>query len=453
MGNFLTQNLFLPISHWRRKRRADKREVFRFYQQGLKLRRLAENWRHEKKQEWILQSLQYAIHRASQETVYYRDLLEKVGINSARDLSFDDFAKFPVLEREDIQKAGDDLITNAIPKGKLVKDSTGGSTGTPTQIWLGAEEIGWKESGIDFSLEKIGVPLGARKAYFWGHHLDPHAGESLKEQIKSFAANERYFDCFRLSPEVFEKYNREFEKYAPDCIIAYASALGQFAEYLREKNIKPKNYPKICFVTGAEKLYENHRQAIEEVFEKPVFERYGGRDFGGAAIQTNPSENLFYEIDWMWALVEPEDETEENSAILVTKLHADAMPMIRYRVGDIAEFPAKSKSGHPSFWLNKIVGRDLDRIWLPDGKCVHAIEIPHLLKDFSLREFVLIQDEDYSIHLQIVPKNNFIAEDANKIERIITANLPNLPFELKKVKEISKTKANKWRPVISKVKR
>ncbi len=452
MGNFLTQNLFLPIARRRRKRRAEMREVFKFYEEGMNFRRASVNWSVEQKRDWILEKLRFSVRRAARETVYYRELFEKINFDAERDFNFDDFAKLPVLERENIHDAGDDLISSSIPKENLVKDATGGSTGTPTQIWLGAEEIGWKESGVDFALEKIGVPAGSRTAYFWGHHLDPQAGESLKEKFKSFAANERYFDCFRLSPEIFEKYHREFEKYAPDCIIAYASALGQFAEYLREKNIKPKNYPKKCFVTGAEKLYVNHRAAIEEVFGKPVHERYGGRDFGGAAIQVNPSENLFYEIDWAWSLVEPEND-DENSSILVTKLHADGMPLIRYRVGDIAEFAANSKTGFPAFQLNKVIGRDLDRIWLDGEKWIHAIEIPHLLKDFSLREFVLIQSEDYSVELQVVPKNGFNAENAREIEKIITANLGNLPFNLKKVDEIQRTKANKWRPVISKVKK
>ena len=37
-------------------------------------------------------------------------------------------------------------------------------------------------------------------------------------------------------------------------------------KYLKEKGIRPNNYPRTCFVTGAEKLFPEHRQAIEEVF-------------------------------------------------------------------------------------------------------------------------------------------------------------------------------------------
>ncbi len=451
MGNFLTQNIFIPLSHLRRGWRKEMRVIFQIYQQGLNFRRQAKNWSEAQKRDWILSQLRFSVRRAAAETDYYQELFQQIGFDTKADFSFEDFAKLPILEREDVSQAGEKLISKVIGRNQLLKDATGGSTGMPTEVWLGAEERGWAESAIDFSFEKIGVPRGARTAYFWGHHLDPKAVDNFRDRVRSFVTNVRYFDCFRLSPEVFEKYHAEFEKWSPDCIVAYASALGHFAEYLKEKGIHPKNYPRLCFVTGAEKLYPEHRQAIEEVFGKPVYERYGGRDFGGVAIQTNPPKSLDFEIDWAWALVEPETD-EENSPILITKLHADGMPMIRYRVGDLGKFPAGHRSGEPAFFLPELLGRELDRIWLPDGRWIAGAELPHLLKSLAVREFMFVQAEDYSVELQIVPKNGFSAENKAAITKIIAANLGGLLFDLKQVGKIPRTKANKWRPVISKVK-
>jgi len=452
MSSFLTRNLFIPVSHFRRRRDARMRPVFEHYEAGLKFRREARNWSAEEKQDWILHQLRFSVRRAARETIYYRELFQKINFDAEADFDFDDFAKLPILEREHILEAKEKLISDAVSPRDLEKDATGGSTGTPTEIWLGAEERGWKESGLDFSMETVGVPVGSKLAFFWGHHLDPQASDNLRDRLRSFAANIRFFDCFRLSTEIFHKYHAEFEKWSPDCIIAYASALGHFSEFLQENNIRPKNYPRTCFVTGAEKLYPEHRRVIEEVFQKPVHERYGGRDFGVAAIQVNPQKNLDYEIDWAWTLVEPETDAE-NSSILVTKLHADAMPMIRYRVGDVGKFPGNSRSGHPAFYLEQVVGRELDRIWLPDGRWVHGTEMPHLLKDFAVREFVFIQNEDYNIELQIVPKKGFKEAERQKILQAIESNLKNLTVDVKLVEAIPRTRANKWRPVISRVKR
>ena len=449
MSSFLTKNVFIPISHFRRSLRSDMRPVFEAYQEGLKFRRESFDWNDEQKSVWILENLRFSLRRAAKETVYYKELFQKIGFDAKADFSFEDFAKLPILEKEDVQNAGENLITNKIPSENLKKDATGGSTGTPTQIWLGREELGWKESGSDFAFELFDVPKGAKIAYFWGHHLDPQASDSFKDRLQTFMTNVRWFDCFRLSPEVFGDYHEEFENWSPDCIVAYAGALGHFAEYLKENNICPQNYPKKCFVTGAEKLFPAHRKAIEEVFNKPVYERYGGRDFGGLGYQIEPNKNLEFTLDWAWALIEPETE-EENSSILVTKLHADGMPLIRYRVGDVGKFPANSKSGHPAFKLKEVVGRDLDRIWLPDGKFIHAIQLPHLMKDFPVGEFMLIQEENYDVEIQVVPKNGFDSNDEAKILQTVRANLEGLNVNLKKVEKIPRTKANKWRPVLSK---
>lgn len=446
------QNLFIPFSNFRRRRKSSMRPVFDSYRESLHFRREAKNWNDEQKRRWILDSLRFAVRRAAQETDYYADLFKQTGFDAEANFSFEDFSRIPVLERENISEAGEKIITKNIPREKLLKDATGGSTGTPTEIFLGAEERGWLESGIEFSFEKIGVPAGVKTAFLWGHHLDPQGADSFRDRLRSFMSNVRWFDSFRLSPEILQKYHEEFERWSPDCIVAYASALGQLAEFLRENNIRPRNYPKICFVTGAEKLYPEHRRIAAEVFGKPAHERYGGRDFGAVGIQTHPQKNLDYEIDWAWGLVEPETDAE-NSAILVTKLHADGMPMIRYRTGDVGKFPPGSYPGNPTFILHEIVGRELDRIWLKDKNWVSGAEFPHLIKSFAVREFVFVQSEDYSVELQIVPKNDFDEKQQREILQTIQANLKDLPVNLKLVEKIPRTKANKWRPVISKVKR
>jgi hypothetical protein len=105
------------------------------------------------------------------------------------------------------------------------------------------------------------------------------------------------------------------------------------------------------------------------------------------------------------------------------------------------------------FKLREVVGRDLDRIWLPDGKWIHGIEFPHLLKDFAVREFMFVQSEDYNVELQIIPKNGFSAEDRQQILQTISANLEGVKLDLKLVEQIQRTTAGKWRPVMSKVKR
>ena len=430
------------------------RVCFNAYREGLHFRRNSVNWSEEEKYDWILKTLRKQVRYAADSTPFYRELFSGVGFDPNDEFSFEDYSRLPVLDRDKLNDAGESLISTRVRKEQRIQDSTGGSTGAPAHVWKGPIEIGWLESGNQFFFEQIGVQRNSRTAFFWGHHLDPVASESFGARLRSYLLNQRYFDCFRLSSEVFADYHAKFERYAPDCIVAYASALGHFAEYLAEAGIKPKNYPRNCFVTGAEKLLPRHREAVEYVFgpNHGVHERYGGRDFGAVAMQIDLRHSASFEIDWAWALLEPETDNL-LSPILVTKLHADAMPMLRYRVGDIAKWPNGSSPGHPTFRLEEVIGRELDRIWLKSGKWVHGSELPHLLKDFPVREFSLVQEKDYQVRLNLVPKSDFQNEHATEIKQILSSNLVGLNVEVILVNNVKRTQANKWRPVTSKVER
>jgi len=356
----------------------------------------------------------------------------------------------PVLTREDVHEAGTKLLASSVSPEQVTKDSTGGSTGVPTSLWLGPNERGWRDSGMERFFEILGVPEGSRTALLWGHHLDPKAADTLRERYQAFVSNSRWFDSLRLSPATLDEYHHELERFRPAVIVAYASPLGYLAEHILARNYKP-NYPTRCLVTGGEKLWSRHRQQIEKAFGRPVHERYGSRDAGCLGVQLDPAQTLAYTIDWANTLVEPETE-EPESPILITKLQADAMPMIRYRIGDIGHFSPGSKPGHPTFVLPDVMGRVLDRISLPDGRWVTGTEVPHLLKDYPVREFLFLQRQDHSVELQLVPQKDFDEDSLREIRDILTANLPGLPIQIELKESVVRTKSNKWRPVISEVK-
>jgi phenylacetate-CoA ligase len=445
----LSLQVLMPFSRLQRSMRTATRPTQQAFNEGLRFRREAAGWDLDQRTEWMLERLRSTVRRAYEETVFYRERFDRHGFDAYSDFSFEEFARLPVLTRDEIHEAGPKLLASSVSPDQRRKDSTGGSTGAPTQIWLGPNERGWRDSGMERFFEILGVPEGSRTALFWGHHLDPKATDSFRDRYQAFVSNVRWFDCFRLSPEVLDDYHHQLEHFRPACIIAYASALGHLAEHILSKNYKP-NYPTRCLITGGEKLWSRHRLLIEEAFGLPVHERYGSRDAGCVGVQLDPANTLEFTIDWANNLVEPELPQAE-SPILITKLQADAMPMIRYRIDDVGRFPAGSLPGRPTFVLPEVMGRSIDGISLPDGGWIHGIEFPHLFKDYPVREFLLLQRPDYSVELQIVPQEEFDEGSLSNIQEILTANLRGLPIKIELRESVARTKSNKWRPVISEV--
>jgi phenylacetate-CoA ligase len=445
----LSLHVLMPFSRLQRSSRPATRPTQQAFDEGIRFRRQTATWDREQKTRWILERLRTVVRKAYEETVYYRELLDGCRFDPHADFSFDDFSRIPVLEREHVNEEGSKLLSPAVPTDQLRKDATGGSTGVPTEFWLGPNERGWRDSGMEYFFETLDVPEGSRTALLWGHHLDPKATDSFRDRCQAFVSNQRWFDSLRLSAETLEKYHQELERFRPACIIAYASALGYLAEHVLNRKYKP-NYPSRCMITGGEKLWSRHRRLIEEAFGRPVHERYGSRDAGCLGVQLDAANPLEYTIDWSYTLVEPE-LPEEESPILITKLQADAMPMIRYRTGDVGRFAAGSKPGRPVFVLPDVTGRAVDRVVLPDGRWVAGQEVPHLLKDYPVREFLFHQRRDHSVELQIVPQKDFSETNRRQIEETLMANLPGLPIKIEITDFVARTKSNKWRPVISEV--
>jgi len=446
----ISLHVLLPFSRLQRLARPATRPTVQAFYDGIRFRREALNWGQERREQWILDRLRRAVRYAFEETDFYWKRFQECNFDPYADFDFNDFSKLPVLTRDDVRHFGEGLLAKSVSRDQMRKDSTGGSTGVPTIIWLGPNERGWRDSGMEHFFQMLGVPEGSRTALLWGHHLDPKATDGVRARYQAFVSNIRWFDCLRLSPPTLDQYHHELGQFRPACIIAYASALGHLAEHLLSRNYKP-NYPTRCLITGGEKLWSRHRRLVEEAFGLSVHERYGARDAGCIGVQLNPGRTLEYTLDWANTLVEPES-SETESPILVTKLQADAMPMLRYRIGDIGRFLPGSKPGYPTFVLPDVMGRVVDRISLPDGGWVEGVEVPHLLKDYPVREFLFLQHEDHSVDLQIVPQSDFDEDSLRSIREILTANLPGLQIEIELKESVARTKSNKWRPVISEVK-
>lgn len=444
----LSRNLFVPLleNHWILRRSGV--QMMAAASAGIRFRAAAERWSPTDKQTYVLQRLRAVLRHAQRHTLYYQQLFLSLRFNAEEEFSFSDLACLPVLNREDVIANERDLIARDIEHSRLKVGSTGGSTGKPVRVWLGPKELGWRASGTNFYQRRVGILPGIKTALLWGHNLDPVCSSGFKDRLVAFAFNIRWFDCFRLSPEVLERYHTEMQSWCPDCIIAYAGALADLADYVLKQGYKPL-YPRVCSVTGAEKLFPQQRRLVEQAFGK-VYERYGSRDVGLIAFQSDCRDAANLDVDWANVLVEPET-SEPDSAVLVTKLNADGMPMIRYRMGDVARFPAASRPGYPTFHISEILGRSTDRIYMPTGKWISGLQFPHLMKDYPVREFMLVQRPDFSVDLQIVPSGGFGEHDLRAIQAIISANLPSLELRIALVQRAERNQASKLRPVVSEV--
>jgi phenylacetate-CoA ligase len=147
---------------------------------------------------------------------------------------------------------------------------------------------------------------------------------------------------------------------------------------------------------------------IEDVFEAPVFETYGSREFMMMAGECDRHAGLHLTFEQLlFEIVDDEgrpvpDGVEGNVAI--TDLYNYGMPFVRYVNGDraIAGFGGCSCGrGLPT--LKQVTGRQLDIVTTPDGRRVPGEFFPHLLKEFAaVRRFQVVQEKLHEVRLRLV---------------------------------------------------
>jgi phenylacetate-CoA ligase len=148
-----------------------------------------------------------------------------------------------------------------------------------------------------------------------------------------------------------------------------------FARFLRASGLTA--YRPHSLVTSAEILEEEDRELLEETFGCPVYNRYGCREVSVVASECSAhgglhvmAEGLYLEIETPHGPAAP----GEMGAVLVTDLLNGAMPLIRYRIGDMAAWadgPCPCGRGLPR--LERVAGRVTDFLVGADGRLVSGV--------------------------------------------------------------------------------
>ncbi len=398
--------------------------------------------------------LEKLLHHCWYNVPYYRNTWQKIGINDISEIkNLDDFAKLPLLTKQDVADHYAQLIPESF-KGKNIKKSTGGSTGTPFRFELdelsndARQAIMWRGYGW------LGAGLGVKSLFLWGDNIGKVSWlRTLKENLYHRFYNRKMVSTFSMNINNLAEYVTTINDYKPEAIISYVNPLYEIAKYINQNNIQvfsPKS-----LLTGAEPLYDFQRVEIEKAFNAKVHNTYGCREFMLIAAECKQQNGLHINIDHL--VVETLDEqaksiTGQAGDLAITDLMNYGMPLIRYINGDRATLTdSKCSCGNPLPMIEKVNGRKLDVIKTKAGHMIPGELFPHLFKEFpGIVKFQVKQTELESITIYIVKNDQFIEQNkitiSSEIQRYSKGELViNYQF----VNDIALTKSGKYRVTIS----
>jgi phenylacetate-CoA ligase len=407
-----------------------------------------------------LKNIQSIILYAYENTDYYRQLLDSKGVAPCDIKTLDDLAKIPPLTKADIQNNSETLLSKIFDRSSLIKDASGGSTGEPTVFYKNLEYLQLRAADQLRHDRWSGWDIGDRFALIWGAQRDLKASQSFREFIISrYVARIWELDAFDMNKTRMENYVKTLQKIKPKMVLGYANALVAFSEYLikyhPDHGINPKG-----IISSAETLTESKRKIIESAFNCKVLNRYGSREVGLIASECSEQSGLHINADNIYVEIVKDGQPVplgESGDILVTDFSNIAMPLIRYKLGDVGSLGENSCSCKRTLPILKSVeGRSGDFFVAADGSLVHGEYFTHLFYgEQDVKKFQMIQNTLEHVHLKIVSVNEDM--DAPYIKSIIKKTVKILgeqcAVDIEFVSQIPPTASGKSLFTISKVTR
>jgi len=407
----------------------------------------------EHQQALQFERLKALLMHAGKNVPYYRDLFAELHFDPATIQKPEDIKALPILTREMIQDNQERLLVTDPEAYGARRNSTGGSTGYALNFYQGTNYKVNAEASQWLSDMVAGRRMGGATAYLWGSPRDIALTEGVKGRIHGLLRNERHFNSFDMGSDRMREYFGAMQRFQPEVLIAYASSLYIFARFLRENNLTP-TFPTTSIITSAEVLFDDVREALEETFRVPVFDRYGSREMAIVAYECEQHQGLHLHMADQYVELIGHDPCREPAEMIVTNLHNYSMPFIRYRIGDLAIASEHScKCGRSSLVLAKVIGRITDTITTKRGDLIHGAFFRHAFFGLAgIRNYQLIQESTERYHLKVVPAADFEPSVLKSVQRkILQAVGWESILEIEIVDDISPSGSGKHLFIISRV--
>ncbi|MCE9531702.1 MAG: phenylacetate--CoA ligase family protein [Planctomycetes bacterium] len=387
------------------------------------------------------------------ETVpFYRNLFICLGFHPSDFKSLADLTRFPVLTKADIRAHQRTLRSSSYDDRDVFLKKTSGSTGVPLTIAVDFECMQWKAACTIRSDEWSGWRQGRRVAKVWGN--PEYRQQGWKGRVRNFLVDRaRYLDTIGLDEPRMQTFAESLRQKQPSLLFGHAHSLYLFACYVRKHfrdAIRPEG-----IISTAMLLHDWQRQAIEEAFGCSVTNRYGCEEVSLIACECERHQGLHLNADSQYAEVIEDRDIPGEGSLIVTDLTNRAMPLIRYKVGDVVvKSNRRCTCGRGLPLIERVEGREADFVLTPAGKLISGIS---LTENFALHirgtaQVQIVQESERFLRLRIVPDEDFGPESEWQIQQLVHEMFgPEMDHEVDLVERIPQEASGKYRFCISNV--
>ena len=333
---------------------------------------LLENLNPETLHNWQTEKLKALIKYASENTTFYKDKLHITN----------DITELPFTLPSDIAK--DPFAFLAIPQSLVSRVTTLANSGT-TRL---KKRIFFSENDLERTIDFFSIGMsemvnkGEHAQILISNRTENSLGSLLKESLTRIGVTAEISGAIKSASSAIEDARKA------DCII------GMPAEILYmsciEQNLCPKS-----ILLSADYIPQSVIERIKETWKCNVFLHYGHTEFGyGCAVDCN-KHNGFHlrSADLIVEIINIKTgkpaNIGESGEIVITTLSNEAMPLIRYRTGNISSIiDSPCKCGCNLLRLGHFEGRIESTISIGNNEYISIHQLDELMfADLNIRGF------------------------------------------------------------------
>ena len=346
----------------------------------------------------------------------------------------------PVLSRQEVQESFESLRARwpGLEDAGVSVATTSGSTGQPVRVeranalyaplyeallWT---EVLWHGRDPTRKVAVLGSGLKDRSQPSWGPF---------------YALNGWHGTCVvrKLDERPMMSHLAWLVEQRPDYLKCSPFVASELAQLALSHGI---TLPLQQIAIQSERVTPSQRRICLEAFGAKIVDRYSCEETGLIAIQCPEHDHLH--VLNATVLLEIVDEEGrpcvpgQVGRVLLTSLHSFAMPIIRYDLGDLAEWGEPCPCGMTLPVIKRLWGRQRHRALLATGE---LLPMPFLGDDLgkvtALREFKITQYKGGELDLQVKTSRPLTPGELEELRGYFNSNaLQGLPLFIREVDEI-----------------
>jgi phenylacetate-CoA ligase len=383
---------------------------------------------------------------------YYRETWsdrEKVAARAG------ELASLPLLQKDPIRLTPEQFARDDVSPSQRFTFHTSGSSGTPiATYWTTSEVRDSRALRESRSANWAGTSFREGRATFSGRMVVPDPYSKGPYHRFNRVENQVYFSAFHLSADTAPQYVQALRTHRTQWLTGYAVSYYLLARHILDLNLEVP--PLKALITTSEKVTPEMRQVMEKAYKCRVFEEYStvenavfASECEHGRLHVSPDTGIVEILRLDGSACNPGEPGE----VVTTSFVRQYQPFIRYRLGDVASWdPESCPCGRHMPVLKEVVGRMEDVVVGPDGR--EMVRFHGIFAGLSaLVEGQIVQEALDRIRVKVVPSPQFGANEIAEITARVRQRLGEVQVVVEPVREIPRTKAGKFRAVVSLLKK